>query len=175
MKVNQGMKRVGDVLSVIFDEGTLSKAREYSRLFDFWAEAVKKNGIAAAADHSWIKELDRGILLVQTDHPGWKQLIQTKHGCILDDFRSAFPEFEISGMSIMLGYPVDRELKRDAQPNNAEPVLPQGQDGAASDKANELSSSAENAQELLGYDDIKNEALKESLKRLGKTIEESSR
>ncbi|MCL2067823.1 MAG: DUF721 domain-containing protein [Treponema sp.] len=98
------MKQAGEVLSVIFDERLMKKARGYSRFFDFWTEAVKNNGIAAAADHSRIKELDRGIMIIEADHPGWKQILQTKQGMLLNDFRRRFPELEISGISLMLGY-----------------------------------------------------------------------
>jgi len=96
------MKRAGDILSAIFDERLMNKARSYSALFAFWAEAVQKNGIAAAADHSRIKELDRGVLLIETDHPGWKQILQTKQSKLLNDFRRRFPELEISAISLML-------------------------------------------------------------------------
>ena len=98
------MKKAGEVLSAIFDERLIKKARGYSRLFDFWTEAVKNNGIAAAADHSRIKELDRGILIIEADHPGWKQILQTKQGRLLNDFRRRFPEMDISGISLILGY-----------------------------------------------------------------------
>jgi predicted nucleic acid-binding Zn ribbon protein len=96
------MKRAGEVLSAIFDERLMKKARSYSGLFAFWTEAVQKNGIAAAADHSRIKELDRGILLIEADHPGWKQILQTKQSRLLNDFRRRFPELEISGISLLL-------------------------------------------------------------------------
>jgi predicted nucleic acid-binding Zn ribbon protein len=102
MRENIGVKRAGDVLSAIFDERLMNKARSYSAFFAFWSEAVRKNGIATAADHSRIKELDRGILLVETDHPGWKQILQTKQSRLLNDFRRRFPELEISAISLML-------------------------------------------------------------------------
>jgi hypothetical protein len=37
------------------------------------------------------------------DHPGWKQILQTKQSKLLYDFRVRFPELEISGISLMLG------------------------------------------------------------------------
>jgi hypothetical protein len=97
------MRTVGEILSAIFDERMMKKAEGYSELFESWAEITAKNGIASAADHSRIKELDRGILLVEIDHPGWKQIVQTKQGKILDDFRARFPDMNISGISLMLG------------------------------------------------------------------------
>jgi hypothetical protein len=105
------MKTAGDILSALFDERFLKKAQGYSKLFNSWTDITAKNGIAAAADHSRIKDLDRGILLIETDHPGWKQILQTKQSKLLKDFRIRFPELDISGISLMLGKnePVEQE------------------------------------------------------------------
>ncbi|MDR1868402.1 MAG: DUF721 domain-containing protein, partial [Treponema sp.] len=65
------MKTAGDILSELFDERFMKKAQGFSKLFDSWADITAKNGIPAASDHSRIRELDRGILIVETDHPGW--------------------------------------------------------------------------------------------------------
>ena len=97
------MKTAGDVLSALFDERFIKKAQGYSKLFDSWKDITSKNGIATAADHSRIKDIDRGILLIETDHPGWKQILQTKQTKFLNDFRRRFPELDISGISLILG------------------------------------------------------------------------
>jgi len=99
------MRRVGDVLSAIFDEDLLQKAKGYSSLFSCWKDLTEKNGIAAAADHSCIKSLERGLVWIEVDHPGWKQILQTKESKLLSDFRYRFPEMDISGISIMLSRP----------------------------------------------------------------------
>jgi hypothetical protein len=99
------MKSAGEILSVLFDEHFVKKAQDYSRLFDSWKDITAKNGIAAAADHSSIKDLDNGILLIEMDHPGWKQILQTKQSKFLNDFRYRFPELEITGISLVLSKP----------------------------------------------------------------------
>jgi len=99
------MKRIGDVLSTIFDEKLMKKADGYSAFFSCWKDLTAKNGITAAADHSWIKSLDRGLVWVEVDHPGWKQILQTKESKLLSDFRYRFPEMDISGISIVLYRP----------------------------------------------------------------------
>jgi hypothetical protein len=96
------MRRVGDVLSAIFDEDLMKKARGYSAFFSCWKDLTEKNGIAAAADHSWVTSLERGLVWIEVDHPGWKQILQTKESKLLSDFRLRFPEMDISGISIML-------------------------------------------------------------------------
>jgi hypothetical protein len=97
------MKTAGEILSVLFDERFMEKAQGYSKLFDSWADITAKNGITSASAHSRIKNLDGGILLVETDHPGWKQILQTKQSKMLNDYRRRFPDLGISGISLMLG------------------------------------------------------------------------
>jgi hypothetical protein len=97
------MQTAGDILSQLFDERFMQKARGYSKLFDSWIDITEKNGIAGAADHSQIKDLDRGVLLIEIDHPGWKQILQTKQTKLLNDFRYRFPDMDISAISLILG------------------------------------------------------------------------
>jgi predicted nucleic acid-binding Zn ribbon protein len=103
--IKEKMKRADEVLSAFFDERLMKKAHGYSKLFASWAELTEKNGIAAAAAHSRIRELDRGILQIEADHPGWIQILQTKESKLLNDFQRRFPEQDISGMSLMLSRP----------------------------------------------------------------------
>ena len=90
------MKRAGDLLSIILDEKTLSKARSYSKLFSAWEQLTKKNGIENAEYHSKIQDFKNGILFVEADHPGWIQLFQTKDKKLLSGLQKMFPELGIS-------------------------------------------------------------------------------
>ncbi|MCL2800303.1 MAG: DUF721 domain-containing protein [Treponema sp.] len=101
------MKTAGNILSALFDEQFIDKAQGYSKLFNSWADITAKNGIASASAHSRIKDLDRGILLIEMDHPGWKQIIQTKQSKLLNDFRMRFPDMEISGLSLVLNNKIE--------------------------------------------------------------------
>ena len=157
------MKRAGEVLSALFDEGFMKKARGYSAFFSCWKDLTEKNGIAAAADHSWIKSLDQGLVWVEVDHPGWKQILQTKESKLLSDFRYRFPDMGISGLSIMLYRPGNTDSRPDteaAEPEKysrqvaPEPVL----------------AAADNRAQNTGYDSIKDEAFREVLMRLEKSI-----
>ena len=105
---NATVKRAGDVLSAIFDESFMRQAGGYSALFSCWKDLMEKNGIAAAADHSWIKSMEKGIVWLEVDHPGWKQILQTKESELLSDFRRRFPDMEISGISVTLCRPGTR-------------------------------------------------------------------
>ena len=158
------MKRVGDVLSAIFDEGLMQKARGYSALFSCWQDLTEKNGIASAADHSWIKSLDRGLVWIEVDHPGWKQILQTKESKLLSDFRYRFPDMDISGLSIMLCRPGSRPENAGADREDdpaAEPALPEKYP---------LPQEPQPAPSVEGYSAIKDGTLKDVLMRLEKSI-----
>ena len=99
------MKRVGDILSAILDEQLMHKAQGFSAFFSSWKDITEKNGIAGAGDHAWIKSLERGIVWIEVDHPGWKLILQTKQSKLLHDFQYRFPDMDISGISIMLCKP----------------------------------------------------------------------
>ena len=160
-------KRAGEILSIIFDEQLVKKAQGYSRLFAFWTEAVRKNGIAAAADHSRIKELDRGILLIEADHPGWKQILQTKQSKLLNDFRYRFPEENICGISLI--------LSRDGpQTNDLEPVQ-EAKEAPPIKEAAPYYETGNMCESTHGYESIKNEEFKATLKRLEQSIVERER
>jgi hypothetical protein len=167
------MKRAGEVLSALFDERLMKKAQGYSRLFAYWNDAVRKNGIAAAADHSRIRELENGVLQIEADHPGWIQILQTKEILILEDFCRAFPGMGISGISLMLSRnrPESAGETGAADETEAETVAPPAAANDAPDT--EVSRSAETP--ISGYDAIKDGAFKETLQRLEKSITQKER
>jgi hypothetical protein len=96
------MKRAGDLLSIFFDEYTGRNARSISKVFTSWAAVAREQRIPAAVDHTQIVELERNIVLIEADHPGWIQILQTKQQEILESFRRRFPELTINGVSFRL-------------------------------------------------------------------------
>jgi len=154
------METAGNILSALFDEQFMKKAQSYSKFFDSWKDITEKNGITAAADHSRIKDLDRGILLIEIDHPGWKQILQTKQTKFLNDFRIRFPELDISGISLMLGSGKPQSAQETQ--TTQEPSPPAA--AAAVEPETESDPSEK------GYDAIKDEEFREKLKKLGQKI-----
>jgi hypothetical protein len=155
------MKRVGDLIPAIFDERFMEKGRGYSAFFSCWEDLMIKNGIAAAAGHSWIKSMEKGLVWIEVDHPGWKQILQTKESKLLYDFRYRFPDMGISGISIVLCKPGSQGTAS-APPVSAENLPPPSKPAAGF--------VAENTDTQ--YSAIKNDALKELLVRLEKRIAE---
>jgi len=164
------VKTAGEILSALFDERFLNKAQGYSKFFDSWKDITEKNGIAAAGDHSKIKDLEKGIVLIEMDHPGWKQIIQTKQSKILNDFRIRFPQLDISGISLILGM----GGQNDESDKEAETKAASESDKSAE---NEILPQADmhsikTTQKVTGLNAIKDEDFKETLKKLGQTIAE---
>ena len=163
------MRRVGDILASVFDENMAEKADGYSVFFSCWKDLTEKNDIPAAAAHSWIKSVDNGLVWIEVDHPGWKQILQTKERKLLHDFRYRFPKMGISGISIMLCRPGTRleNVKNEPVAENNVPDKKQPPDDLfdAPVATNEQSQNS-------GYDDIKNETLKKLLMRLEKNVVE---
>jgi len=116
------MKKAGDLLSAFFDRQMLQTAQGYSELFSSWQSIAGEK----VACHSWIRELDRTILLIEADHPGWIQILQSKQAELLDRVRSRFPDLTITGISFRLGKEGPPSAKR------AEPA-----DGAGSSSEGE--------------------------------------
>ncbi|MCL2878763.1 MAG: DUF721 domain-containing protein, partial [Treponema sp.] len=88
----ENIKKAGEMLSALFreqfDPETLENARISTELFSSsWPAAAKKAGIPSASDHCRIRELERGILVIEAEHPGWVQILQTKQKNLLELFQ----------------------------------------------------------------------------------------
>jgi hypothetical protein len=106
------MRKAGEILSAFLDErfggGVLEKAGKYAKLFSSWSSIIeevdknKRKRINAVADHSRIVELERYILLIEADHPGWIQILQTKQNELLAITQKRFPDLTIRGIAFRL-------------------------------------------------------------------------
>ncbi|ADK79165.1 DUF721 domain-containing protein [Sediminispirochaeta smaragdinae] len=105
------MKKASEILSQFFDQAQLEKAQKYSSFFRSWRTIV---GIDIAS-HTRVREIERDVLIVEADHPGWAQMIELKKRRILRDINKKYPEFSLSNIRVwivqQLGavYPVERE------------------------------------------------------------------
>jgi predicted nucleic acid-binding Zn ribbon protein len=114
------VKKAGELLAAFFDRQTFNAAKEYSDLFSSW-QSIAGETLAA---HSRIRELEHSVLLVEADHPGWIQILQTKEKNLLDALRRRFPDRHITGISF--------RLSRDPPPlNNPSQPVPDESAGEA--------------------------------------------
>jgi len=110
------MRKAGEVISLLFKqrfgENFVDNARSSAELFNSWEKTVcqvwphgdnqKKEDIPAAAVHSRIKELERGVLIVEADHPGWIQILQTKQAELLQAIQQKCPKLDIRVIAFRL-------------------------------------------------------------------------
>ena len=98
------MKTAGEILSAILDKETVKKAEQMGKLFSpsVWSELLDSCKLSQGVSHTRIAELEKTVLLVEADHPGWIQLLQTKQTELLDEVRRRFPEITFTGISFRL-------------------------------------------------------------------------
>ena len=110
------MRKAGDIVTALFRDRFgpefLETARSTAGMFSSWKEIVAeiwpnygeqgKDDIPAAAIHSRISNLERGLLLVEADHPGWIQILQTRQSELLLAVQKRYPELNIRGIAFRL-------------------------------------------------------------------------
>jgi len=101
------VRKAGDILAAFFDEATMKKAKNYGELFSasLWSELLGKCGLSQGFSHTRIADLNKAILLIEADHPGWIQLLQTKQKTLLELIQRRFPELTLTGISFRLSSP----------------------------------------------------------------------
>jgi hypothetical protein len=153
------MKRAGELLASFFDQQTLGVAQDYSDLFLSWRSIA---GDALAA-HSRIRELEHFVLLVEADHPGWIQILQTREKDLLDALHRRFPDQHITGISF--------RLSREPLSPLPTRAFPADRDESAGGMVSEppADSDFDSTTEAL-YEKIGDEHFREALKRLEQSI-----
>jgi hypothetical protein len=121
------MERIGNILDMVLSPALAEEAAEYSALYKAWDTIVdeafvnRRGGDEEAADfvfdqaatndrinaaklhdHSRVRELDRQRLIVETDHPGWIQILQFKQRQLLAAAQRKFPVLGIKNISFVL-------------------------------------------------------------------------
>lgn len=92
------IKEISALLSSFFDAEKLRRGEKYSDFFSSWAGIV---GTRLAA-HSRVADIDKGILIVEAEHPGWIQLLQLRQSSILEATEKRYPEFRLKGIAFRL-------------------------------------------------------------------------
>jgi hypothetical protein len=152
------MRKVGDIIKAMLGPELAETAQGYSDFFKSWEDITEKNHIAAAGFHSRIKEFERGVVLIEAEHPGWIQLLQTKERKLLYDFQRRFPEKGVTGIAFFLA----RERGETGVSGAETPVLrpPEPLEEAAKEKTGGK----------ISWDKIHDEGLKATLQRLEKAV-----
>lgn len=156
------MKKAGELLGSFFDDGIMRSAKGYSEFFSSWKNIVGDH-IAA---HSRIVELDKTVLVIEADHPGWIQLIQMKRTTILESIRRQFPDLTVTAISIKLrkSGAADIILKKSERPVERAEIEPPA---IIEEPGDDIIRDP--------YAKISDESFKQLLKRLEQSIKKGSR
>jgi hypothetical protein len=108
------------------------------------------------------------------DHPGWKQIIQTKQSQILEDFRKLFPEMGIEGIALILGGGKIENRSEKLEDRNEK--IEERREGIGGREQGEESegrkTESPEEREMRGVESIEDEEFREKLISLGQSIAE---
>lgn len=89
------------IVSAFFENIENQKLENSTKIFDAWKKTVQKisgNG-AQLFDHSRMVDLKNGILLVETDHPAWSQMLQFHKKFILTGLNRICADVKIESLA----------------------------------------------------------------------------
>lgn len=104
MKSTIEYSSVAELLTNVFENIDAKQMNNTNSVVNAWKNIVlkiKPDGEKLAA-HSRIIDLKNNILLVETDHPGWTQLLQMRRSYILKGLNLQFPELNITTIGFKL-------------------------------------------------------------------------
>lgn len=85
------MKKAGDLLNVFFNDIQKSEGEQFSNFHKSWEKiAGEKIG-----HNTKINDVVDGKLIIEIDHPGWKQLILLKEKNIIRQIKKQFPQLKV--------------------------------------------------------------------------------
>jgi hypothetical protein len=93
------IKTVSELLSSFFDQDLVKKGELYSGFGNSW----KLIAGSRLGEHSKPADIRHGILIVETEHQGWTQLLQLQQDRILQEVQRRFPDLKIRGIAFRLG------------------------------------------------------------------------
>jgi len=158
------MKKAGDLLGAFFDDEILKTAKGYSAVFTSWRTIVGER----LAAHSRIVELERAVLIVEADHPGWIQLLQLEQAKILESVKKMFPDLEINAISMRLAKNIQGVAENKGRRNTPSKEI-EIQKSTSNDEPQ-----AENQNSTDPYGSITDNSFKEILKRLERSIKDKN-
>jgi hypothetical protein len=88
-------KDVSSLLSSFLDSSRFVQGRKFSGLHESWSTIAGER----LAAHTRPTEMERGILVVEAEHPGWIQLLQMRQSELLQALNRNYPELEIRSIA----------------------------------------------------------------------------
>lgn len=100
--MNNDYNDVKELVNRVFEN--IDNKNKPVQMINAWKQVVSsiyENG-PQMADHSRLVDYKNGVLLVETDHSGWTQLLQLNSKYILKGLRMKFPDLEIKSLQYRL-------------------------------------------------------------------------
>ena len=119
------MYRAGELLKEVLTRAHVDPEAPQTRIYQTWDQILG----ADLAGRARLRDIDRGRLLVEVDHPAWIQLIQMRQRTILRRVQRQFPVLGVKRLHLVVGAPpADRREPYAAPPVGAPaPGQPPGQ------------------------------------------------
>ena len=95
------MRRAGDLLNEVLARAGFDAEAPQARIFQVWDDILG----ADLTGHVRLRDVDRGRLIVEVDHPAWMQLVQMRQRRILGRVRRRFPQLGVTRLYLLVSPP----------------------------------------------------------------------
>ncbi len=85
-----------EIVSSLFSSISSERLKEANEFFGSW-KALVGDKIAA---HSRVVDVDKGVVIVEVDHPGWNQQLSFIKKRVLSELGRKFPDLKIISMAV---------------------------------------------------------------------------
>lgn len=118
------MYGMGEILNSVFSNIDAARVSQGNDIINVWEETVQKiyNYGPKLVGHTRVVDLKNGVLLVETDHPGWNQILNTYKDFLIKGLKMKIKDLEIStlafkvkGTSVALSESYEESKKRQDQ------------------------------------------------------------
>ncbi len=158
------IKDVSSLLGAYFDEEKVRQGGRFAEFFGAWKQIAGER----LAAHSCVVDVDKGILIVEAEHPGWIQLLQLDQSRILAATAKRFPELALRAIMFRLKRDAGAPSQAQRSPERLGPFGPEGRSIEAGTRAGEGNEGA--AINEVGPE-VTDPVLRKLLEGLKKTIE----
>ena len=99
MLENENFIHAGELIKSLIDKLLPSGKHEHFRLSAGWEEIAGTE----VAMHVFPRDIEGGILILETDHPGWSQKIMMTQGYLLRKIQKKYPQLEVKKIKVFVG------------------------------------------------------------------------
>lgn len=107
--MSEPYRKIDEIISNIFENISTDKMNDNLNMISSWKSVLmsinsrtNKNIANLLVSHTKVIDLKNGVLLIETDHPGYIQTLQMYNSYILKGLKQKVPELEIKTLSFRL-------------------------------------------------------------------------